>query len=243
MDEFVSRTHISSVDFAQGALLLVDKPEGWTSFDVVNKIRGTICRVYNLQKIKVGHAGTLDPMATGLLLICTGKWTTKLSEFQGQDKEYTGVMTLGATTASYDKETPIENHKPIDHITEASIKEATICFVGEIDQVPPIYSAIKVEGRPLYKSARKGQEVEIASRRVSIHQFVIVSVDLPHVNFKVTCSKGTYIRSLVHDMGHVLGCGAYLSALRRTRIGEYKVEDAWMVEELVKVMEERIERD
>ena len=239
MDEFVTRAHISSVDFAQGALLLVDKPEGWTSFDVVNKIRGTIRRVYNLQKIKVGHAGTLDPMATGLLLICTGKWTTKLSEFQGQDKEYSGVMTLGATTASYDKETPAENHKPFDHITEVSIKEAAMRFVGEIDQVPPIYSAIKVEGRPLYKSARKGQDVEITLRRIIIHQFVIVSVDLPLVHFKVTCSKGTYIRSLVHDMGQMLRCGAYLSALRRTRIGAYNVEDAWKVEELVEAMEAR----
>jgi tRNA pseudouridine55 synthase len=233
VDDIVTPSNLSSVDFAQGALLLIDKPEGWTSFDVVNKIRGTIRRVFNISKIKVGHAGTLDPMATGLLLICTGKWTTKLSEFQGLDKAYSGVMTLGATTDSYDKETPEENHKPYAHVTETSISEAAKTFTGEIDQVPPIYSAIKVDGKPLYKSARKGQEVEIASRRVVIHQFTIVSVQLPYVHFNVSCSKGTYIRSLAHDMGQMLGCGAYLSALRRTNIGEYRVEDAWQVDVLV----------
>jgi tRNA pseudouridine55 synthase len=223
-------------------LLLVDKPKGWTSFDVVNKIRGTIRHAFNISKIKVGHAGTLDPMATGLLIICTGKWTTKLSEFQGLDKEYTGTMTLGATTASFDKETPEENLREYDHLSSLAIRDAAKTFIGEIDQIPPIYSAIKVEGRPLYKSARKGEVVEIASRRVVIHQFDIESFDLPDVHFNVTCSKGTYIRSLAHDMGQVLECGAYLSALRRTKIGEYDIDDAWKLEELVREIEKKIER-
>lgn len=225
--------NIHTIDFTRGALLLIDKPAGWTSFDVVNKVRGTIRRVFNLSKIKVGHAGTLDPMATGLLLICTGKWTTKLSELQGMDKEYIGTITLGATTASYDKETPMENEKPYDHISDEMIRRASTSFIGEIDQKPPMYSAIKVEGRALYKSARKGQEVAVAARRVVIKAFEIVTIELPHLHFRVVCSKGTYIRSVAHDMGQLLGCGAYLSALRRTRVGEYKVEDAWEVKDLI----------
>ena len=239
MDEYVTRENITRTDFQAGALLLVDKPEGWTSFDVVNKIRGTLRQVFNLPKNKVGHAGTLDPMATGLLLICTGKWTKKLGEFQGLDKEYTGIMTLGATTVSYDKETPEENPEPFAHLTTADIQNAIQKFTGEIEQKPPMYSAIKVEGKPLYKSARKGEEIEVESRRVTIHEFEITAVELPHVHFRVVSGKGTYIRSLAHDLGQMLGCGAYLSALRRTRIGMYRVADAWSIEELVdSLMEE-----
>lgn len=242
MAEFVSRETLVSVDFVQGAMLLVDKPEGWTSFDVVNKIRCTIRHVFALPKIKVGHAGTLDPMATGLLLICTGKWTTKLAEFQGMDKVYTGTLTLGATTASYDKETPTEHLQPVSHLTPTEIREAARRFTGEIDQVPPAYSAIKIAGRRSYKSARKGQADELAPRRVLIHEFEITSVELPQVQFRVSCSKGTYIRSLAHDLGQELGCGAYLSGLQRTRIGEYRIEDAWELKALISVLEGRIQQ-
>ena len=233
MDEFVTQARLADTDFVKGALLLVDKPAEWTSFDVVNKIRGTLRHVLNISKIKVGHAGTLDPMATGLLLICTGKWTTRLEEYQGLDKVYTGVMTLGAITASYDKETPEENHKPVGRLTENMIMAAVAQFVGEVDQVPPMYSAIKVEGKPLYQSARKGKQVEVKARKVHIHAFEITRVNLPHVSFTVHCSKGTYIRSLARDLGERLDCGAYLSGLRRTRIGPYRIEDAWILEDLI----------
>jgi len=233
VDEYVTRENLSVTDFTKGALLLVDKPETWTSFDVVNKLRGTLRHVFNLSKLKVGHAGTLDPMASGLLLICTGKWTTRLAEFQGLDKAYTGTMTLGAVTASYDKETPLENLQPIDFLNEDQIHQAANNFVGEIEQVPPAYSAIKVKGKPLYRTARKGQTVQVEPRRVRIHIFDITAVEPPHVHFTVRCSKGTYIRSLAHDMGQSLGCGAYLSALRRTHIGGYSIDKAWILEELI----------
>lgn len=237
VDEFITHENISPDAIVQGSLLLVDKPEGWTSFDVVNKIRGKIRHAFHVPKIKVGHAGTLDPMATGLLLICTGKWTKKLADFQGRDKEYTGVIRLGATTASYDKETPEENPKEYAHLSEEMIRNASQSFIGEIDQVPPIYSAIKVDGRPLYESARKGKEVEIQSRRVVIHTFHIDQIELPNVHFTVSCSKGTYIRSLAYDLGQLLGCGAYLSALERTSIGEYHLRDAWNLEDLITTVE------
>lgn len=224
-------------DFINGATLLVDKPQGWTSFDVVNKIRYRLKHRLKVKKIKVGHAGTLDPMATGLLVICTGKFTKKLQNLQGLDKTYTGTMTLGATTPSYDQETSIDETFPIDHIDKALIEENRQQFLGEISQIPPMFSAIKVDGQPLYKKARKGETVEVQPRKVLITSFDITHIDIPSLDFEVTCSKGTYIRSLANDFGKALQSGAYLSALRRTRIGPYKIEDAWNLEHLIELLE------
>lgn len=225
--------NIQDADFLSGALLLVDKPKGWTSFDVVNKLRWSLRKNLGVKKIKVGHSGTLDPMATGLLLICTGKWTKKLNELQGLDKEYTGTITLGGETPSFDAETEVLNPKPVDHLDLEAVVKATAQFIGEIDQVPPIYSAIKVDGKRLYKSARAGKEVIPEPRRVKVDVFNITRFELPEVDFEVQCSKGTYIRSLAHDLGQVLGCGGYLSQLRRTAIGPYNVNEAFEVSELV----------
>lgn len=224
-------------DFINGATLLVDKPQGWTSFDVVNKIRYRLKHRLKVKKIKVGHAGTLDPMATGLLVICTGKFTKKLQSLQGLDKTYTGTMTLGATTPSFDQETSIDETFPIDHIDEALIQETRPQFMGEISQVPPMFSAIKVDGQPLYKKARKGQMVEVQPRKVLITSFEITNIEIPTLDFEVTCSKGTYIRSLANDFGKALQSGAYLSALRRTRVGPYKIEDAWNLDHLIELLE------
>ncbi len=210
--------------FEQGQVLLIDKPLHWTSFDVVRKIRST------LKIKKVGHAGTLDPLATGLLIVCTGKFTKKINEYMAQVKEYTGTFTLGATTPTYDKESTPENYKAYAHITEQEIKVATQKFLGEISQYPPIYSAIKKEGVALYELARRGEEVELKVRTVKINELEITGVKLPVVSFRVICGTGTYIRSLAHDMGYVLGCGAYLSELRRTKIGEMNVNDGKTME-------------
>ncbi len=219
--------------FIDGAFLLVNKPKSWTSFDVVNKIRSSLKQSLGVKKIKVGHSGTLDPMATGLLIICTGKMTKKLSNYQGLDKTYTGVITLGATTASYDSECEPENFQPLKGLTEEAIEEARKSFVGELMQLPPIYSAIKVDGQPLYKRAREGKKVAVQPRPVTIYDFQITQVKLPEIHFKVHCSKGTYIRSLAHDFGQKLGVGAYLTELTRTAIGEYRLEDAWELEALI----------
>ncbi len=219
--------------FAEGCLLLVDKPQGWTSFDVVNKLRWAIRKHLGLKKFKVGHAGTLDPMATGLLNICTGQWTKRLAELQGLDKSYTGTITLGATTASYDAEEPISATFPTEHITEAAILAAAQALTGDLQQLPPIFSAIKVDGQPLYKKARSGQEVEVQPRPVTVHTFRITRIAMPEVDFEISCSKGTYIRSLAHDLGKNLASGGYLTALRRTRVGPYPIESAWSVEGLL----------
>ncbi|MEM1328191.1 MAG: tRNA pseudouridine(55) synthase TruB [Bacteroidota bacterium] len=224
-------------DFKAGAMLLVDKPKEWTSFDVVNKLRSTIKRKLGIKKIKVGHAGTLDPMATGLLIICTGKWTKRLQEYQNQRKVYNGTLKLGATTPSYDAETPEEGDYATDHITTEQMGTARHRFIGHIEQVPPIFSAIKVDGQPLYKKARKGEKVEIKSRPVHIEQFELTKVEMPYVDFSVNCSKGTYIRSLAHDFGKALESGAYLTALRRTMIGDFHVDEAWNLEQLVEQIE------
>lgn len=213
-------------EFKEGQVILVDKPLNWTSFQVVNKIRWSIRKKFNLRKIKVGHAGTLDPLATGLLILCTGKFTKNIETYQGQSKEYTGTITLGGTTPSYDLESKIDEHFDYKHITEAQITEATVQFIGEIDQKPPIFSALKKDGKRLYKIARKGETVEIPFRKVHIDTFEITGVDLPNVTFRVVCSKGTYIRSLAYDFGKALGSGAHLSALRRTKIGIFSVDDA-----------------
>lgn len=210
-------------DFLTGQLLLIDKPLGWTSFQVVNKIRWNIRKKFDLKKIKVGHAGTLDPLATGLLLICTGKFTKRIIELQGQVKEYTGTITLGGTTPSYDLETEIDQEFSIDHISEELIHETIHEFIGKIEQVPPVFSALKKDGKRLYEYARKGEEVEIKSRSVEILAFEITKIELPKIDFRIICSKGTYIRSLAHDFGKALGSGGHLSALRRTKIGDYNV--------------------
>ncbi|MEH6407372.1 MAG: tRNA pseudouridine(55) synthase TruB [Leeuwenhoekiella sp.] len=218
-------------DFKEGQVLLIDKPLNWTSFQVVNKVRWLIRENYKIKKIKVGHAGTLDPLASGLLIICTGKFTKRITEFMGQEKEYTGTFTLGATTPSYDLETEIDETFPTEHITRELIFQTSHDFIGSLDQFPPVFSALKKDGKRLYEYAREGEAVEIPSRRVEIREFEITRIDLPEVDFRVSCSKGTYIRSLAHDFGAALQSGAHLSALRRTRIGNYKVEDAITVEE------------
>jgi tRNA pseudouridine55 synthase len=206
--------------YAEGKVLLIDKPLTWTSFDAVKKIR-ILTRIS-----KIGHAGTLDPLATGLLIICTGKFTKKINEYMAREKEYTGSFTLGATTPTYDRESEPTDFRPLEHLTQEQIREATVRFTGEILQVPPIHSAIKMEGKPAYIMARKGQDVKMEPRKVTISLFEITAIDLPVVHFKVVCTTGTYIRSLAYDFGQALGCGAYLSSLCRTRIGEFKLEDA-----------------
>lgn len=218
--------------FLDGKLLLIDKPLQWTSFDIVNKIR------YLIRVKKVGHAGTLDPLATGLLIVCTGKFTKQINEYQGLPKEYTGTLVLGATTASYDLETAPENFQNITHLTELEIVNATVPFIGEILQMPPQHSAIKKEGMRLYESARKGIEVKVDPRKVNIISFEITKIHLPNIDFKVVCSTGTYIRSLVKDFGEALGVGAYMSALRRTKIGDFKIEDAIHWEDLKKEIDD-----
>ncbi|MFD2822825.1 tRNA pseudouridine(55) synthase TruB [Lacinutrix iliipiscaria] len=213
-------------DYKSGQVLLIDKPLHWTSFQVVNKMRWEIRQAFNIKKIKVGHAGTLDPLATGLLIICTGKMTKQIDTFQGQIKEYTGTIVLGSTTPSYDLETEIDNTFPIHHINKDLVEETTKQFLGEIDQFPPIFSAIKKEGKRLYEFARAGESVEIKSRKITIEAFEITRFEGNEVDFRVVCSKGTYIRSLAHDFGKALNSGAHLSALRRTKIGDFHVDNA-----------------
>lgn len=210
----------------QGQVLLVDKPLEWSSFQAVNKIKWAIKKAFKLKKIKVGHAGTLDPLATGLLVICTGKFTKKIPELQGLIKEYTGTITLGATRPSYDMETEIDAEFPTDHISPELIEEALNQFRGEIDQYPPVFSALKKDGKRLYEFARKGEDVVIEPRKVEVHEFEITNYNLPHLEFRIVCSKGTYIRSLAHDLGKALESGGFLSALRRTKIGDFNVDNA-----------------
>ncbi len=216
-------------DFIEGQLLLVNKPYKWTSFDVVGKLRNA----FKPLKLKVGHAGTLDPLATGLLIICTGKMTKLIDSYQSQDKEYTGTMVLGATTPSYDLETAVDQTFDISQIDEAQIKNTCKQFIGDIQQYPPAHSAIKIDGERLYEKARRGEEVALRLRNVTISEFEITEINLPEISFRVKCSKGTYIRSLVNDFGKALNNGAYLSKLRRTKSGEYAIENASEVMELV----------
>jgi tRNA pseudouridine55 synthase len=220
-------------DFKNGQVLIIDKPLNWTSFQVVNKIRWAIRRKFHLKKIKVGHAGTLDPLATGLLIVCTGKFTKKIDTYQAEEKEYTGTITLGASTPSYDLETEIEQTYPVDHITEEDIMETARSFLGQIEQRPPLYSAIKKDGVRLYELARKGEKTEIKTRRVTISCFDITKVDMPLIHFRIRCSKGTYIRSIANDFGEKLNCGAHLSSLRRTRSGDFDMSRALTPEEFV----------
>ncbi|MFV8357982.1 tRNA pseudouridine(55) synthase TruB, partial [Flavobacterium sp. XS1P32] len=211
-------------EYLEGQILLIDKPLHFTSFQAVNKLKYALINKVGLpKKFKIGHAGTLDPLATGLLLVCTGKFTKRITELQGQAKEYTGTFYIGATTPSYDLETEIDQTFPVAHINEALIQETVKQFLGEIDQVPPIFSAIKKDGVRLYEHARAGESVEIASRKTTIHEFEINRIALPEIDFRVVCSKGTYIRSLAFDFGKAMQSGSHLTALRRTKIGDYNV--------------------
>ncbi|MDO7170962.1 tRNA pseudouridine(55) synthase TruB [Mariniflexile sp. AS56] len=221
-------------DYLSGQVLLIDKPLHWTSFQVVNKLRWEIRQAFKIKKIKVGHAGTLDPLATGLLVICTGKMTKEIDSFQAQIKEYIGTIVLGGTTPSFDLETEINETFPTSHITEALIKETTAQFTGEIQQYPPVFSAIKKDGKRLYEFARAGEEVEIKPRTVHISEFEITHIDGSNIDFRVVCSKGTYIRSLANDFGKALQSGGHLSALRRTKIGDFHVDHGVTVETFIK---------
>lgn len=215
--------------FAEGQMLLVDKPVNWTSFDVVGKLRNSIKPV----KVKVGHAGTLDPLATGLLIICTGKMTKQIDTFQAEDKEYTGTIRLGATTPSYDLETEIDQTFDISSLTDEDILATAQSFLGDQEQYPPVHSAIKIDGERVYEKARRGEEVELKLRKVFIQDFIIEKIELPEVHFRITCSKGTYIRSIANDFGKKLNNGAYLSSLRRTKSGNFSVDNAWNLEDLI----------
>lgn len=217
---------MTAEDFQNGQILLIDKALHWTSFQAVNKMKWILKSKLGLKKIKIGHAGTLDPLATGLLLVCSGKFTKRIEELQGQAKEYTGTFFLGATTPSYDLETEIDATFPTSYINDELIHETITQFLGEINQKPPIFSAIKKDGVRLYDHARAGETVEIAFRKTTIHEFEITRIALPEVDFRVVCSKGTYIRSLVFDFGKAMQSGAHLIALRRTKIGSYDVENA-----------------
>jgi tRNA pseudouridine55 synthase len=219
-------------EFKEGAAILVDKPYRWTSFDVVHKLRKPI-------QAKIGHAGTLDPLATGLLICCTGPYTKKITEYQMLPKEYTGIIHLGATTPTYDLESEPENFKPYEQLSESELIEATRAFTGDILQMPPAHSAIKKDGMRAYELARAGKEVNLTARPVTISEFELTKIELPEVHFRVTCSTGTYIRSLAQDYGQALGCGGYLQALRRTRIGNYKVEDAIGPAEWISYLQEQ----
>ncbi len=223
-------------DFLSGEVLLIDKPYGWTSFDVVNFLRSFIRKMYDIKKLKVGHAGTLDPLATGLLIICTGKKTKEIDKYQGMDKTYIGTMELGATTPSFDKETEPDRYFEYKHLTVDDLEKARQQFIGEIEQTPPVYSAVKIEGKRAFDYARKKKQVKIKTRKVMIHDFQLMNIHLPHVDFMVRCSKGTYIRSLVDDFGKALQSGAHLTGLKRTQIGEYNVSEAFTVEEFRKLI-------
>lgn len=225
-----------SFDFESGELLLIDKPVTWTSFDVVNFLRALMKRFRKLSGLKVGHAGTLDPLATGLLLVCTGKMTKQIQHLQDMDKTYTGTMRLGFTTPSFDLETEADGHFSTEGIDMARLENARKQFLGAIEQYPPVYSAIKIDGKRAFNYARKNKEVKLESRMVEIHAFELTRIELPEVDFKVVCSKGTYIRSLVNDFGKALENGATMTALRRTHIGNYSVEEAWSLESIKQVI-------
>ena len=224
---------IKAEDFQEGKVLLIDKPLDWTSFQVVNKLRWEIRRAHKIKKIKVGHAGTLDPLATGLLILCTGKMTKNIDTFQAQIKEYMGTFVLGGTTPSYDLETEIDQTFPTEHLTDELIRNATAQFIGEISQFPPVFSALKKDGKRLYEYARAGEAVDIPSRQVHISEFEITRINNLEIDFRVVCSKGTYIRSLANDFGKALNSGAHLSALRRTKIGDFDVENAVSIENFI----------
>lgn len=230
-------TILQTVDFQKGVVLLVDKPIGWTSFDVVNKIRFKIKHSLGIKKIKVGHAGTLDPNATGLLIICTGKLTKEIDTLQAQEKGYSGSLYLGATTPTYDIESEVDAIFPVDHITDEALEVARAGLTGPQLQIPPVYSAIKIDGQKSYDLARRGKDVEMKARPVTIYKFDLISTKLPEISFMVKCSKGTYIRSLVYDFGKALQSGAYLASLRRETIGDFSINNAFSMEEMVAFIE------
>lgn len=216
----------------QGGFILLNKPYTWTSFQATKKVQYILKRHFGLKKIKIGHAGTLDPLATGLLVLCVGKYTKRIEEFQAQEKEYTGTIHLGATTPSYDLETEIDNTYPVEHINENLIYETAKAFIGEQSQIPPIFSALKINGVRAYTKAREGKEVEIKERTIHIYDFEITDIRFPEVDFRIRCSKGTYIRSIARDFGAKLNSGAYLSALCRTKIGNFKLSEAFSIEQI-----------
>ncbi len=227
-------------DFLAGETLLIDKPLEWTSFDVVNKIRYTLKQKLGIKKIKVGHSGTLDPLATGLLIICTGKHTKRINDLQGLSKVYSGKIFLGGTTPSYDRETEIDKSFPTEHIDSTLIEEARKEFLGPLKQLPPIYSAIKVDGVPLYKKARRGEKVEVQPRDVEILRFDINKVEMPELTFEVECSKGTYIRSLAFDYGKAVRSGGYLSELRRLKVGDFDIKNAFVLSEFIDFLDQSL---
>lgn len=231
---------MTAEDYLSGQVLLIDKPLNWTSFQVVNKLRWEIRQAFNIKKIKVGHAGTLDPLATGLLVICTGKMTKQIDTFQGQIKEYTGTITLGGTTPSFDLESEINETFPTNHISPNLIHETTNQFIGDIQQFPPIFSALKKDGKRLYEFARAGENVEVKSRQIHISEFEITNINGLNINFRVVCSKGTYIRSLANDFGKALNSGAHLSALRRTKIGDFKTSESVSIETFISELKNHI---
>lgn len=228
------------IDIENGSAILIDKPYTWTSFQVVNKLKYKIKHHYG-KKIKIGHAGTLDPLATGLLIICISKYTKRIEEYQASEKEYTGTFRLGATTPSFDLEHPIDQTYPTEHITEEAILEAAKQLTGTQDQIPPIFSAKWVDGKRAYKLARENQEVELKSKEITIKEFEITRIELPDVDFRIVCSKGTYIRSIARDFGLILNSGAHLKSLCRTRIGEFHLKDAYQIDDLDSIMEQKAE--
>jgi len=219
-----------SYDFKAGEVLLFDKDLEWTSFDLVQRVRNSVCRKMGIKKLKVGHAGTLDPLATGLMILCTGKATKQIESLQVQEKEYTATLKLGATTPSYDCETEEDSQNDFSHVTENVIEEVLEKFIGEIEQVPPVFSAVKVQGKRAFEYARSGEKLELKAKKIVIKTIELVKIDLPLVEIQVVCSKGTYIRALARDVGEALSCGAYLTQLRRTRIGNFQVEDAMKID-------------
>ncbi len=226
--------NFNELDFISGEILLIDKPLDWTSFDVVNKIRSKLGYKLNEKKLKVGHAGTLDPKATGLVIVCTGKKTKTIDLIQATEKEYIATIKLGATTPSFDLETEEDSNSSTEHVTLETISESLNTFIGETDQVPPVFSAIKVNGKRAFSYARKGKEVELESRKIKIDEIKILEFNVPYLVLRINCSKGTYIRSIARDLGEKLGCGAYLTGLRRTKIGDYNVEDAMTIDDFEK---------
>lgn len=233
---------LDSFDFKNGEVLIFDKPLEWTSFNVVGKIRYKVCRYLGIKKLKVGHAGTLDPMATGLMVLCTGKATKKIEQLQGTEKEYIADLKLGATTPSFDIETEEDAQFPTEHIDLKSIEETLLQFIGEIDQIPPIFSAVKVNGRRAYDMARKGEEVELRSKKITIKEIEVLDFKEQHLKLRVVCGKGTYIRSLARDIGSALNSGAYLTSLRRTRVGEFSVDKAYTIESFCDMIDQAMEQ-
>lgn len=227
----IVQTGRKNFDFQKGEILFIDKPLQWTSFDVVNKIRYLISGYTGIRKIKVGHAGTLDPLATGLLIICTGKFTKRIQEFQGLDKEYTGVFFIGATTPSYDRETKTDKEFDISHVNEELLLKTAKKFVGTFNQVPPLYSAVNIKGKRAYKFARNNEDVKLPPKEITIREFELTEIRLPEVHFRVVCSKGTYIRSLARDFGKALRAGSYLTSLTRTKIGDYDLSKATTIKD------------